>query len=29
VHYEADVLVTEAGAIDLTAGMQELPDVVG
>jgi methionyl aminopeptidase len=29
VHYEADVLVTEGGAIDLTAGMQDLPDVVG
>lgn len=29
VHYEADVLVTESGMRDLTAGMQDLPDIVG
>jgi methionyl aminopeptidase len=29
VHYEADVLVAEDGPRDLTAGMDELPDVVG
>ncbi len=29
VHYEADVLITEDGPEDLTAGMDELPDVVG
>jgi methionyl aminopeptidase len=29
VHYEADVLITEDGPRDLTAGMDQLPDVVG
>ena len=29
VHYEADVLITEDGPEDLTAGMNELPDIVG
>lgn len=29
VHYEANVLVTEDGPEDLTAGMSSLPDVVG
>ena len=29
VHYEADVMVTANGCEDLTAGMSELPDVVG
>ncbi|MHC4768265.1 MAG: M24 family metallopeptidase, partial [Planctomycetota bacterium] len=29
VHYEADVLVTEDGPMDLTEGMDQLPDVVG
>lgn len=29
VHYEADVLITEDGPEDLTAGMDALPDVVG
>lgn len=29
VHYEADVLVSEDGSCDLTAGMDQLPDVVG
>lgn len=29
VHYEADVLVTEDGPLNLTAGMEALPDVVG
>lgn len=29
VHYEADVLVTTDGIRDLTAGLQELPDLVG
>jgi methionyl aminopeptidase len=29
VHYEADVLITENGPIDLTEGMDDLPDVVG
>lgn len=29
VHYEADVMITEDGPDDLTAGMDELPDVVG
>lgn len=29
VHYEADVLITEDGPMDLTEGMQELPDIVG
>lgn len=29
VHYEADVLVAEDGPINLTAGMETLPDVVG
>jgi methionyl aminopeptidase len=28
VHYEADILVTENGARDLTAGMSQLPDIV-
>jgi methionyl aminopeptidase len=29
VHYEADVMVTANGCEDLTAGMSDLPDVVG
>lgn len=29
VHYEADVLITEDGPCNLTAGLDELPDVVG
>ncbi len=29
VHYEADVLISEEGPIDLTDGLQELPDIVG
>lgn len=29
VHYEADVLVTDDGIRDLTAGLNELPDIVG
>jgi methionyl aminopeptidase len=29
VHYEADILVTPDGIRDLTAGLAELPDVVG
>jgi len=29
VHYEADVLITDAGPRDLTEGMQSLPDIVG
>lgn len=29
VHYEADVLVTTDGMRDLTAGLNELPDIVG
>jgi len=29
VHYEADVLITEDGPHNLTAGMESLPDVVG
>jgi methionyl aminopeptidase len=29
VHYEADVLVTEDGMRNLTAGLDELPDIVG
>lgn len=29
VHYEADVLITEDGPIDLTEGLQNLPDIVG
>ncbi len=29
VHYEADVLVTPDGHRDLTAGLHELPDIVG
>ena len=29
VHYEANVMVTDDGPEDLTAGMQDLPDVVG
>lgn len=29
VHYEADVIVTETGALDLTEGMDALPDIVG
>ncbi len=28
VHYEADILVTDNGARDLTAGMNRLPDIV-
>jgi methionyl aminopeptidase len=29
VHYEADVLICDEGPIDLTEGMQELPNIVG
>jgi hypothetical protein len=29
VHYEADVLITEDGPVDLTEGLQELPYIVG
>jgi methionyl aminopeptidase len=29
VHYEADVLIEEGGPLNLTAGLFELPDVVG
>jgi methionyl aminopeptidase len=29
VHYEADILVTTEGHRDLTAGLQDLPDLVG
>ena len=29
VHYEADVLITDDGPIDLTEGMDRLPDIVG
>lgn len=29
VHYEADVLITKDGPRDLTAGMADLPDVIG
>ncbi|MEZ6212345.1 MAG: hypothetical protein R3B46_14060 [Phycisphaerales bacterium] len=29
VHYEADVLITDNGPLDLTEGMSELPDIVG
>ncbi|MFO0828200.1 MAG: type I methionyl aminopeptidase [Phycisphaerales bacterium] len=29
VHYEADVLITAEGMRDLTAGMSDLPDIVG
>ena len=29
VHYEADVLITEDGPVDLTEGLQELPSIVG
>jgi methionyl aminopeptidase len=29
VHYEADVLITDDGPLDLTEGMDQLPDVVG
>ena len=28
VHYEADILVTDNGARDLTEGMDRLPDIV-
>ena len=29
VHYEADVLITDDGPIDLTEGLQQLPNIVG
>lgn len=29
VHYEADILITEDGPLDLTEGLQELPYIVG
>lgn len=29
VHYEADVLITEDGPVNLTAGLFELPEIVG
>ena len=29
VHYEADVLISEDGPIDLTEGLQELPNIIG
>jgi methionyl aminopeptidase len=29
VHYEADVLIEESGPVNLTAGLFDLPDVVG
>ena len=29
VHYEADVLITEDGARDLTEGLERLPIVIG
>ncbi|MGI9013808.1 MAG: M24 family metallopeptidase [Phycisphaerales bacterium] len=29
VHYESDVMIDEAGPINLTAGMFDLPDIVG
>ena len=29
VHYEADVLVTASGPVNLTEGLFALPDVVG
>ena len=29
VHYEADVLIAESGPVNLTAGLFDLPDVVG
>ena len=29
VHYEADIMVTEAGCENFTAALDELPDVVG
>lgn len=29
VHYEADVLITEKGPLNLTEGMNELPDIIG
>jgi methionyl aminopeptidase len=29
VHYEADVLVTASGPVNLTQGLFELPDIVG
>lgn len=29
VHYEADVLISDNGPLDLTEGMSELPDIVG
>jgi methionine aminopeptidase len=29
VHHEADILITEDGPLNLTAGLFDLPDVVG
>ncbi len=29
VHYEADILISSDGPVDLTDGLQELPDIVG
>lgn len=29
VHYEADILISEDGPIDLTEGLQDLPNIVG
>ena len=29
VHYEADVLIGDNGPIDLTEGLQDLPNIVG
>jgi hypothetical protein len=29
VHYEADVLIGANGPIDLTDGLQDLPEIVG
>jgi hypothetical protein len=29
VHHEADVLVTAGGPVNLTAGLFDLPDIVG
>ena len=29
VHYEANVLITDNGPRNLTAGMNDLPDIVG
>jgi len=29
VHYEADVLVTEEGPVNLTEGLFKLPEIVG